>query len=92
MYFAGYQVPEHHFLLRRSVETYLFCHNWHSVSIPAYDGKLDNQTKEHVYINPAYLTTIVAGSAGSKEKISSGSAPKKDLAKYLEDYGSVQSL
>jgi len=59
--------------------------------ISAYGGKLDNQTEEHVYINPAYLTTIVAGSAGSREKISSGSAPKEDLAKYIEDYGSVQS-
>ena len=76
------------------METYLYFTilNWHSLLIPAYDGKLDNQTKEHVYINPAYLTTIVAGSAGSKEKISSGSAPKKDLAKYIEDYGSVHSL
>ncbi|XP_020628911.1 acid phosphatase type 7-like isoform X2 [Orbicella faveolata] len=61
-------------------------HNYQRL-YPTYGGKLDNQTKEHVYINPAYLTTIVAGSAGSKEKLSSGSAPKKDLAKYIEDYG-----
>lgn len=33
----------------------------------------------------------MAGSAGSKEKISSGSAPKEVLAKYMEEYGSVQS-
>lgn len=59
--------------------------------IPAYDRKVDNQT-EHVYVNPAYMTTIVAGSAGSKEKLSGGSAPKRDLAKYIEDYGLVQSL
>lgn len=59
--------------------------------IPAYGGKVDNQTQEHVYINPAYMTIIVAGSAGSKEKLSSGSAPKKDLAKYIEDYGLVRS-
>lgn len=65
--------------------------NWQSVLIPAYGGKLDNQTEDHVYVNPAYMTVIVAGSAGSKERISSGSAPKKDLAKYIEDYGLVQS-
>lgn len=94
MYFARYQVPEHHFSLfvanAAGKHIYSAVFNRHSVLISAYGGKLDNQTKEHVYINPAYLTTIVAGSAGSKEKLSSGSAPKKDLAKYIEDYGSVQ--
>lgn len=59
--------------------------------IPAYGGKVDNQTIEHVYINPAYRTTIVAGSAGSKEKLSSGKGPEKTLAKYIEDYGLVLS-
>ena len=53
---------------------------------------MDNQTEEHVYVNPAYITIIVAGSAGSKEKLSGGSSPKKDLAKFIEDYGLVQSL
>lgn len=94
MYFARYQVPEHHFSLfvanAAGKHIYSAVFNRHSVLISAYGGKLDNQTKEHVYINPAYLTTIVAGSAGSREKLSSGSAPKKDLAKYIEDYGSVQ--
>ena len=89
-------MPEHHFSLFVAKATekhvsFLAVSNRHSVLIPAYDGKLDNQTKEHVYINPTYLTTIVAGSAGSREEISSGSAPKKDLAKYIKDYGSVQS-
>ena len=53
---------------------------------------MDNQTEEHVYVNPAYITIIVAGSAGSKEKLSGGSSPKKDLAKFIEDYGLVLSL
>jgi len=35
------------------------------------------------------MTTIVAGSAGSKEKLSSGKGPEKSLAKYIEDYGLV---
>ncbi|KAL9987626.1 hypothetical protein ACROYT_G001967 [Oculina patagonica] len=61
-------------------------HNYQRL-YPTYGGKLDNQTEDHVYVNPAYMTVIVAGSAGSKERISSGSAPKKDLAKYIEDYG-----
>lgn len=99
---CGYVLPAHircqniafHFLLRtpqRNISADSAIFNRHSVLISAYDGKLDNQTKEHFYINPVYLTTIVAGSAGSKEEISSGSAPKKDLAKYIEEYGSVQS-
>ena len=57
--------------------------------IPAYGGKVDNQTEEHVYTNPDYITIIVAGSAGSREKLSGGTAPPKDLAKYIEDYGLV---
>ena len=48
---------------------------------------MDNQTEEHVYTNPDYITIIVAGSAGSREKLSGGTAPPKDLAKYIEDYG-----
>ena len=56
--------------------------------IPAYDGRVDyNHTEKSVYVNPVYLTTIVAGSAGSKEKLSSGKAPKRTLAKYIQDYG-----
>ena len=36
------------------------------------------------------MTTIVAGSAGSREKLSHGSAPEKDLAKYIVEYGYVR--
>lgn len=50
---------------------------------------MDIQTEEHVYTNPDYITIIVAGSAGSREKLSGGTAPPKDLAKYIEDYGLV---
>ena len=56
--------------------------------IPAYDGRVDvNHTDKNVYVNPVYLTTIVAGSAGSKEKLSSGKAPQRTLAKYIQEYG-----
>ena len=85
---SGARTSPFTFCYERSRETYLLTQ---LSLISAYDGKLDNQTKEHFYINPVYLTTIVAGSAGSREEISSGSAPKEDLAKYIEDYGSVQS-
>ena len=37
------------------------------------------------------MTTIVAGSAGSKEKLSGGKAPSKILANYIKDYGLVFS-
>lgn len=56
--------------------------------IPAYDGRVDdNHTDKNVYVNPVYLTTIVAGSAGSKEKLSDGKAPHRALAEYIEEYG-----
>jgi len=56
--------------------------------IPAYDGRVDdNHTEKNVYVNPVYLTTIVAGSAGSKEKLSSGKAPERTLAKHIQEYG-----
>lgn len=58
--------------------------------IPAYDGRVDdNHTDKNVYVNPVYLTTIVAGSAGSKEKLSDGKAPHRALAEYIEEYGWV---
>lgn len=37
------------------------------------------------------MTTIVAGSAGSKEELSDGRAPSKTLAIYFKDYGLVFS-
>ncbi|XP_058947647.2 acid phosphatase type 7 isoform X2 [Pocillopora verrucosa] len=61
-------------------------HNYQRL-YPTYGGKVDIQTEEHVYTNPDYITIIVAGSAGSREKLSGGTAPPKDLAKYIEDYG-----
>lgn len=61
-----------------------------SSSIPAYDGEVEHQSK-YAYINPSYMTTIVAGSAGSKEELSDGRAPSKTLAIYFKDYGLVFS-
>lgn len=61
-----------------------------SSSIPAYDDEVEYQS-QYVYMNPSYMTTIVAGSAGSKERLSSGRAPRKTLAEYIEDYGLVLS-
>ncbi|XP_068693924.1 acid phosphatase type 7-like isoform X2 [Montipora foliosa] len=60
-------------------------HNYQRL-YPTYNDEVDHQ-KGHTYINPAYMTTIVAGSAGSKEKLSDGRAPRDNLAKYIEDYG-----
>ena len=54
--------------------------------IPAYKGKVHHQRK-HKYVNPAYMTTIVAGSAGGEEKLSHSTAPKQMVAKYLKNYG-----
>jgi len=61
-----------------------------SSSIPAYHGEVESQS-QYIYINPSYMTTIVAGSAGSKEKLSGGKAPSKTLANYIKDYGLVFS-
>lgn len=94
MYFASYQVLVHQSnqsKTRISLNKWLTSNRKHSELIPAYGRKVDKQTG-HAYVNPAYMTTIVAGSAGSKEKISSGSAAAKYLAKYIEDYGLVQSV
>lgn len=54
---------------------------------PAYDGDVQKFSDTHVYDNPKYLTTIVAGSAGSKEKISHGLGPKETLVTSVFDYG-----
>ena len=40
-----------------------------------------------VYVNPKYLTIIVAGSAGSREKLSDGKGPEKGMVTFIKDYG-----
>jgi predicted MPP superfamily phosphohydrolase len=53
---------------------------------PQHHGKVDSQEKHH-YTNPKYMTTIVAGSPGCREKISHGSGPAKALAEHSLSYG-----
>ncbi|XP_015766386.1 PREDICTED: acid phosphatase type 7-like isoform X2 [Acropora digitifera] len=60
-------------------------HNYQRL-YPTYHGEVEPQS-QYIYINPSYMTTIVAGSAGSKEKLSGGKAPSKTLANYIKDYG-----
>ena len=62
------------------------------ILLAAYDGQVQKFSDAHVYDNPKYLTTIVAGSAGSKEKISHGLGPEKTLVTSIFDYGSVPAL
>ncbi|XP_067016547.1 acid phosphatase type 7-like isoform X1 [Acropora muricata] len=60
-------------------------HNYQRL-YPTYKGKVHHQRK-HKYVNPAYMTTIVAGSAGGKERLSHSTAPRQMVAKYLKNYG-----
>lgn len=60
-------------------------HNYQRL-YPTYKGKVHHQRK-HKYVNPAYMTTIVAGSAGGKERLSPSTAPRQMVAKYLKNYG-----
>ena len=54
----------------------------------AYNGSVDYPTDNHVYVNPKFKTVIVAGSAGSHEKLSNWTrAPDRLSAKYIYDYG-----
>ena len=54
----------------------------------AYNGDVDKPAESHVYINPKYKTVIVAGSAGSRERLSNWThAPDYMSAKYIYDYG-----
>lgn len=54
----------------------------------AYNGSVDKPTDNHVYVNPKFKTVIVAGSAGSHEKLSNWTrAPDRLSAKYIYDYG-----
>ena len=54
----------------------------------AYNGSVDKPTDNHVYVNPKFKTVIVAGSAGSHEKLSNWTrAPDNLSAKYIYDYG-----
>ncbi|XP_032237030.1 acid phosphatase type 7 [Nematostella vectensis] len=66
-----------------------FCGHSHNYQrhYPYYQDEVDRPDKKNVYVNPKFMTVIVAGSAGSKEKISHGLGPKRHLAKYIFDYG-----
>ncbi|KAM7438504.1 hypothetical protein ABFA07_012029 [Porites harrisoni] len=62
-------------------------HNYQRL-YPTYNGSVDRPTDNHVYVNPRYKTDIVAGSAGSHEKLSNWTrAPDNLSAKYIYDYG-----
>ena len=58
----------------------LFC-------VAAYNGQVQKFEDPNVYKYPKYLTTIVAGSAGSKEKISKSQGPAKTRVTSVLDYG-----
>lgn len=62
-------------------------HNYQRL-YPTYNGDVDKPAENHVYINPKYKTVIVAGSAGSRERLSNWThAPDYMSAKYIYDYG-----
>ena len=54
----------------------------------AYDGSVDKPSDNHVYVNPKFKTVIVAGSAGSHERLSNWTRASDYMsAKYILDYG-----
>ncbi|XP_031574017.1 acid phosphatase type 7-like [Actinia tenebrosa] len=54
---------------------------------PYFKREIDRQSDKNVYKNPKYMTTVVVGSAGSKEKISQGLGPINKLVTHIFDYG-----
>lgn len=62
-------------------------HNYQRL-YPTYNDSVEYPTDNHVYVNPKFKTVIVAGSAGSHEKLSNWThAPERMSAKYIYDYG-----
>ncbi|RMX42635.1 hypothetical protein pdam_00010287 [Pocillopora damicornis] len=62
-------------------------HNYQRL-YPTYNDSVEYPTDNHVYVNPKFKTVIVAGSAGSHEKLSNWTrAPDRMSAKYIYDYG-----